>query len=87
MHGVGIASLSYAMDSIVESSTHNNGEPDVETFIRGLKSIKPVCRWSSGTWEFGNGVTREWNEIQNTTKDPQLLTSYLLFELRRRSNN
>ena len=49
MHGAGIVSLSYVMDSIVESSTHNDGEPDVEPFVRGLNSIKPVCRWSSGT--------------------------------------
>ncbi len=84
MHGAGIISLSFVMDAIAEPLLEQR-TPDVADFVRGLKVIEPICRWSEGTWDFGDGIQRRWNEIQNTSKDVQTLTSYLLFEYRRRS--
>jgi hypothetical protein len=40
----------------------------------------PLCRWTDGIWDFGPGQQRKWNEIQNTTKDVQLLANYLLVQ-------
>jgi hypothetical protein len=37
-------------------------------------------RWTNGFWDFGPGAQRKWNELQNTTRDIQLLTNYLLCE-------
>ena len=84
MHGAGIISLSFIMDAIAEpliDATH----PTVDDFCVGLKSIEPVCRWTAGNWDFGEGIHRRWNDIQNTPKDVQMLTSYLLYEYRRRT--
>ncbi len=39
-----------------------------------------VCRWTDGYWDFGPGQKRRWNEIQNTGKDIQLLSNYLLVQ-------
>ena len=47
-------------------------------FRDDLESIKDECRWTDGFWDFGPGVQRKWNEIQNTPKDIQLLANYLL---------
>jgi DGQHR domain-containing protein len=84
MHGAGIISLSFVMDAIAEPLLEQ-GTPDVADFVRGLKIIEPVCHWTNGNWDFGDGVQRRWNEIQNTPKDVQTLASYLLFEYRRRN--
>jgi hypothetical protein len=43
-----------------------------------------VCRWTDGHWEFGPGVVRKWNEVQNTPKDVQLLANYLLIQYQAR---
>ena len=85
MHGAGIISLSYLMDAIADPILDDR-PPAVEDFVRGLKVIKPVCRWTEGTWEFGDDTKRRWNEIQNISRDVQMLTSFLLFEYRRRLN-
>jgi DGQHR domain-containing protein len=84
MHGAGIISLSFVMDAIAEPLLEQR-TPNVADFVRGLRVIEPICHWTEGTWDFGEGVQRRWNEIQNTPKDVQTLTSYLLFEYRRRS--
>ena len=63
----------------------DRGQPTVDDFCRGLKAIGPLCRWTAGNWDFGDGIHRRWNDIQNTPKDVQMLTSYLLYEYRRRS--
>jgi DGQHR domain-containing protein len=84
MHGAGVVSLSFVMDAIAEPLL-DDSVPTIETYVHGLKVIEPVCHWSSGEWDFGEGVRRRWNEIQNTSRDVQLLTSHLLFEYRLRS--
>lgn len=86
MHGAGIISLSYLMDAIADPILDDR-PPTVEDFVRGLNVIKPVCRWTEGTWEFGDDIKRRWNEIQNISRDVQMLTSFLLFEYRRRASS
>lgn len=84
MHGAGVVALSFLMDAIAERFLDTR-LPSLEDFIRHLRLVKPICHWSSGAWEFGPENLRRWNDIQNTPRDTQLLTSHLLFEYRRRA--
>ena len=78
MHGVGIISLGFLMDAIVDRHL-----PDVwpgpDEFSRDLAAIADICCWTGGTWDFGS-FTRRWNDLQNTPKDVQLLADLLLTE-------
>lgn len=79
MHGAGIVSLGFLMDAI--SDRHRSQSvPSQVQFQKDLLPLKAVCRWTDGYWDFGPGAQRKWNEIQNTAKDIQLLTNYLLIQ-------
>ena len=58
--------------------------PNKGDFVADLADISDSCRWTNGFWDFGPGQLRKWNELQNTTRDIQLLTNYLLFEYKDR---
>lgn len=83
LHGVGVVSLGFVMDVIFE---RYSGErtPNKEDFARDLAGLRDICHWTSGTWDFGLGAQRRWNELQNTSRDIQLLTKYLLLEYKAR---
>ncbi len=83
MHGAGIVSLGLLMDAIGER-LRNVDVPAEEQFGADLLPLKPVCRWTDGYWDFGAGYQRKWNEIQNTSKDIQLLSHYLLVQYKSR---
>ena len=83
MHGVGIASLGFLMDTIFDRYIRLR-IPDESDFASDLTSLVPVCRWTSGYWEFGPHAQRKWNELQNISHDIQLLTNYLLSEYKAR---
>jgi DGQHR domain-containing protein len=81
-HGAGIIALGFVMDAI--GDRFRGGElPTVKDFADNLAPLAAVCRWTEGYWDFGMGVTRKWNEVQNTPKDIQLLANYLLVQYRR----
>jgi hypothetical protein len=82
MHGVGIVSLGYVMDAISDRFLPERF-PKTEEFADDLARLRPICRWTSGVWNFGS-LERRWNDLQNTPRDIQLLTDHLLFEYRRR---
>lgn len=82
MHGVGIVSTGFVMDAIVDR--HRSHLPNEADFAADLERLKPICRWTSGSWQFGPDHHRRWNELQNTPRDIQLLTNYLLFECKAR---
>ncbi len=77
MHGAGILSLGYVMDAIGDRHRTKKKLP-LELFARDLEPLKGVCRWTDGFWDFGPGRQRKWNELQNTSKDIQLLANHLL---------
>jgi hypothetical protein len=52
--------------------------PTVDEYIQDLSYLAPACRWTSGTWDFT--APRRWNEIQNTPRDIQLVSDYLLLQ-------
>jgi hypothetical protein len=77
MHGAGIVGMGFVMDAI--SDRHRDAPVlNTELFQADLEPMKEECRWTEGFWDFGPGVQRKWNEIQNTPKDIQLLANYLL---------
>ena len=81
MHGAGIVSMGFLMDAIADRH-RSAGIPDSDCFQGDLASISGVCRWTDGYWDFGPGAQRKWNEIQNTSKDVQFLSNYLLTQYR-----
>ena len=60
-------------------------DPDVVATFEDCAPTRslPACRWTDGYWDFGPGLQRRWNEIQNTSKDVHLLANYLLIQYRR----
>lgn len=81
-HGVGIISMGHLMDAITDRF-RNQGTPTVNQFAGDLETMKPLCSWTSGYWNFGPGMQRKWNEVQNTSKDIQLVANYLLVQYKR----
>jgi DGQHR domain-containing protein len=79
MHGAGIVAMGYLMDAIGER-IRDSGAPHEEHFRQDLLPLVEVCRWTDGYWDFGPGVKRKWNEVQNTPKDIQMLTNYLMIQ-------
>jgi len=79
VHGAGIVSMGFLMDAI--SERHRRSKiPSEDQFVGDLIPLKDVCRWTDGYWNFGPGCQRKWNEVQNTSKDIQLLSNYLLVQ-------
>ena len=71
------------MDAI--SDRHRElGIPKTETFEADLAPLRDLFRWTDGFWDFGPGKQRKWNEIQNTSKDIQILSNYLLIQYKTR---
>ena len=79
VHGAGIISMGLVMDAIGERHRAKR-LVDEDTFSKDLLALVDVCRWTEGYWDFGPGQQRKWNEIQNTPKDIQLLSNYLLVQ-------
>jgi DGQHR domain-containing protein len=81
-HGAGVISLGFVMDAIGDRF-RGTQLPMEKDFARNLEPLAGACRWTEGYWDFGVGVTRKWNEVQNTPKDIQVLANYLLVQYRR----
>jgi DGQHR domain-containing protein len=81
-HGVGIVALGHVMDAISDRY-RSTGIPTMEQFIADLEPLKPLCSWTDGYWNFGMGMQRKWNEIQNISRDIQLIANYLLVQYKR----
>ena len=85
MHGAGIVSMGFVMDAIADQVRHLD-RVVADDFVSDLRELAPACRWTDGFWNFGPGVQRRWNEIQNTSTDVRLLTNYLLVTFRQNVN-
>jgi DGQHR domain-containing protein len=83
MHGVGIASMGFVMDAIVDRYRRSH-LPTESDFAEDLARLKDICHWTSGSWQFGTDHQLRWNDLQNTPRDIQLLTNYLLLEYKAR---
>jgi len=82
-HGAGIVSMGFVMDAIADRH-RSSGVPTEEEFRSDLEELVDVCRWTDGYWDFGPGMQRKWNELQNTAADVQLLSNYLLLQYKAR---
>lgn len=78
-HGAGIVGMGFLMDAISERNRKTKITTE-EQFFNDLTPLKEICSWTNGYWDFGPGRQVKWNEIQNTTKDIQTLTNYLLVQ-------
>lgn len=83
MHGVGIVSMGFVMDAIVDRYRRSHF-PTEGDFSEDLRRLKDICHWTSGSWQFGPEHQRRWNDLQNTPRDIQVLTNYLLMEYKAR---
>ena len=83
MHGAGIVSIGFVMDAIADRY-RPCGLPTKEQFAGDLEPLREACRWTDGYWDFGPGMQRKWNEIQNTHRDIQILANYLLVQYKAR---
>ncbi|WP_047861630.1 DGQHR domain-containing protein DpdB [Archangium gephyra] len=83
MHGAGIVSMGFIMDTISEHIQSTRIPTDLQ-YEAELQSLRPMCRWTTGEWDFGNGQKRKWNELQNTSQDIDLLSKYLIAQYRSR---
>jgi hypothetical protein len=81
-HGVGIVSMGHVMDAIADRY-RSTGIPTIAQFAADLEPLAPVCSWTDGYWNFAQGNQRKWNEVQNTSKDIQLVANYLLVQYKR----
>ena len=77
MHGAGIVSMGFVMDTIAGRLPPQH-VPSAREFQAPLARLRADCRWTSGIWKFADGTRRLWNEIQNTPNDIQLLSAHLL---------
>jgi DGQHR domain-containing protein len=77
LHGVGVMSLGALMDAITDGHSDNE-VPPYDAFYYGLEKVADVCRWDHGYWRFSDNDQRKWNDLQNTSKDIQLLLNYLV---------
>jgi len=79
MHGAGIVGMGFLMDAITDR--HRRIKiPTAEQFAEDLLPLREVCSWTNGYWDFGPDKKLKWNEIQNTSKDINLLANFLLIK-------
>jgi DGQHR domain-containing protein len=81
-HGVGIVSMGHVMDAISDRY-RSTGIPTTEQFTADLTPLKSFCSWTDGYWNFAPSTQRKWNEVQNTSKDIQLVANFLLVQYKR----
>jgi DGQHR domain-containing protein len=77
MHGVGIITMGFIMDTISDR-LHEVRIPTVEQFEADLQPLLALCHWTAGQWDFGEGRRRKWNDLQNTPRDINLLSDHLV---------
>ena len=74
MHGAGIISMGFLMDAIADR--HRISARRIRIiFAKIWNRLRHVCRWTDGYWDFGAGIQKKWNEVQNTPKDIQTLAN------------
>jgi DGQHR domain-containing protein len=76
MHGAGIVSMGFFMDAICDRFLPRR-YPKRHEFAAEVAKIAPACKWTSGHWDF-SPLPRRWNDLQNTPRDVQILTDFLL---------
>lgn len=86
MHGAGVISMGFLMDTIADRHRMQR-KLTAKLFQQELEPLRKVCRWTEGYWEFGNGESLKWNELQNVPRHIQMLSIYLLNQYRLQLNS
>jgi hypothetical protein len=73
--------MGFVMDAVVERAGGSSVVPR-DVFEAELSRLRPYCHWTSGAWDLGGGVVRAWDDVQNTSRDIQLVTNHLLQKYR-----
>ncbi len=75
IHGAGIVAMGYVMEYLF----NRDNARTFQEFRSGIAPLEERTAWTErdGSWNFGDEI-RNWNSIQNTHRDIQLLASYLL---------
>ena len=73
VHGAGIAALGHVMDDLALLE----GARTASDFEEGLQPLIGRTAWTSGRWDFGDGETRGWKDIQNLGRDIVKLAEFL----------
>jgi len=76
-HGAGIISLGLIMDAICDRLA-DTPIPEKDHFAAELAKLQGHCKWTSGEWNLGSGMTRRWNDIQNIPRDIEALANHLV---------
>ncbi|AZO75992.1 DGQHR domain-containing protein [Mesorhizobium sp. M1D.F.Ca.ET.043.01.1.1] len=72
MHSAGIEAMGYLMDRIMSRALGSN---DLRRHaIDALSRIAPYCCWTRGRWP---DIDRNWDDIQNVSRDIRLLSEQL----------
>lgn len=79
VHGAGIVSMGYVMETLYSI----NRTADVQDFVKGLEHLKGKTAWTSGYWVFSQEEHRAWNSIQYIPRDVRQLAQYLISSVRK----
>jgi hypothetical protein len=74
MHGAGIRAMGRLMDRIMRRVDLDAPKAHLEV-RKGLRRIRPECRWTQGYWA---GIGLRWWEIQNTPNHVRRLSEFLV---------
>jgi DGQHR domain-containing protein len=80
VHGVGISAIGSLMDEVMQDVNAESRRAPAAV-VRRLRRIEGRCAWTEGRWP---RISRRWDDLQNTSQDKRLLSTYLLEEYRRR---
>jgi hypothetical protein len=78
VHGVGIVSLGFFMDTVGDTMTGSRDDL-MAGFVEALTAIEDDCAWTQGYWQLAPDDRRRWNELQNTPRDIQRLSAHLVW--------
>jgi DGQHR domain-containing protein len=74
LHGVGLRAMGRLMDKIMPFIPL--GRPNSLARVKTeLDVVRPVCRWTEGTWE---ELRLAWNELQNVPRHIHMLSNLLI---------
>jgi DGQHR domain-containing protein len=74
MHSAGLRAMGRLMDRVM--ATVDPADKRAAGRVRhSLAQLRPVCRWTSGTW---TDLRLAWNEVQNVPGHVRMLSNYLI---------
>ncbi len=74
MHGTGVRAMGRLMDRMMVS--FHPREANLRSHLRDeLRTVAPVCKWTSGRWE---EIGLEWKDVQNVPRHLGMLSDFLI---------